>query len=350
MTAPDPGEQLRAPLSAWLSAPVIDLRRPNGGYSAETWLVDVARDSADDIGDYRVVLRLETPEPAVYPQQAPGLDVEVDIQYRVMNALTRDGRVPVAPLLGYEADPAVLGQPFFVMGFVDGDVPGESPPYTTDGFFTTLPPERRRTMIEHGIEVLAAVHAVDWEAHGLSWLVPPGTVPSVDAQLDVWRRFSDRELAGRDHPAIAEGWRRLAADVPRVHAPVLNWGDPRPGNMIWRDGRCVCVTDFEAASIAPPELDLGWWLMFDRSMHEVVGADRLAGEPTRDEQRDLYARASGGDIDDTWWFETFAAVKYAAIVVRVMNRLVDRGDLPADQTIWLNNPAVDGLVQLLDAT
>ena len=39
----------------------------------------------------------------------------------------------------------------------------------------------------------------------------------------------------------------------------------------------------------------------------------------------------------------------AAIVVRVMNRMVARGDLPADQTIWLENPATDCLLQLLDS-
>jgi hypothetical protein len=43
----------------------------------------------------------------------------------------------------------------------------------------------------------------------------------------------------------------------------------------------------------------------------------------------------------------FAATRYAAIVVRVMNRLVGRGHLPADNTIWLRNPAADCLAELL---
>jgi aminoglycoside phosphotransferase (APT) family kinase protein len=118
--------------------------------------------------------------------------------------------------------------------------------------------------------------------------------------------------------------------------------------MIWRDGRCVCATDFEAASIAPAEVDLGWWLMFDRWSHEVMGADRLVGEPTRDEQRAIYEEHAGREIGDTFYFEMFAAARYCAIVVRVMNRLVARGDMPADQMIWLENPATDCLLQLLD--
>ena len=43
--------------------------------------------------------------------------------------------MPVAPLVGYEPDPAVLGAAFFVMGFVEGQVPIENPLYTKAGFF-----------------------------------------------------------------------------------------------------------------------------------------------------------------------------------------------------------------------
>jgi aminoglycoside phosphotransferase (APT) family kinase protein len=118
--------------------------------------------------------------------------------------------------------------------------------------------------------------------------------------------------------------------------------------MIWRDFRCVCVTDWEAAAIAPPELDLGWWLMFDRTCHEVVGAPRLEGEPTRGEQRDLYAAAAGRDVGDTHLHELFAATRYAAIVVRVMNRAVARGHMAADHTVWLDNPAATALAQILE--
>ena len=87
------------------------------------------------------MLRIENPEPAIYPQQAPGLDVEIDIQYRSMQALIATGKVPLAPLIGYEADASILGQPFFAMDFVQGDVMTESPPYTEAGFFFEASPD-----------------------------------------------------------------------------------------------------------------------------------------------------------------------------------------------------------------
>jgi hypothetical protein len=43
----------------------------------------------------------------------------------------------------------------------------------------------------------------------------------------------------------------------------------------------------------------------------------------------------------------FAAARYSAIVVRVMNRMVARGQLPPEQTIWLENPASACLSQML---
>jgi len=62
----------------------------------------------------------------------------------------------------------------------------------------------------------------------------------------------------------------------------------------------------------------------------------------------FYAECAGIPLPDTTWHEIFAAVRYCAIVVRVMNRSVARGELPADQTIWLENPATTCLEQLLD--
>lgn len=315
-------------------------RRPQGsGFSAETQIFTARYRRDGAAHEERFVLRRETPDPAVYPQQAPGLDVEIDIQYRVMSALHAHSTVPLAPLVGYEADAAVLGAPFYVMGFVDGVVPIENPLYTTQGFFVDASPADRRAMVTRGVEVLAQVHRLDWRAAGLDWLVPPGATPGTRHQLDLWESYARRELGDREHPLFDEAVAWLRADIPADVGVGLCWGDPRPGNIIWSDFTPACLTDFEAVSIASPDQDLGWWLMFDHWVHETFGVPRLEGEPTRDEQREIYARASGREIASTQWHEIFAATRYAAIVVRVMNRAVARGHMPADQTVWLQNPA-----------
>jgi aminoglycoside phosphotransferase (APT) family kinase protein len=325
-------------------------RRLSGGYSAETSVLEAAVQRGGAQRSERYVLRRELPEPAVYPAQAPGLDVEIEIQWRTMEALARHSRVPLAPLVGFERDAALLGAPFFVMGFVEGVVPNVVPPYAAQGFFAEAKPAERTRLVDDGLRVLAQLHALDWRAAGFGWLTPPGVTPGTLRQLELWQQYAERELAGRRHALLSEAFAWLRASLPpaRGEELVLSWGDARIGNMIWRDSRCVCVTDFENVAIAPRAYDLGWWLMFDRWSHESMGGvARLPGEPTRDEQRALYEQHAGVRVGDTTYYEVLAAARYCAIVVRVMNRSVARGEMPADQRVWLENPASVCLAELM---
>ena len=348
-------DELRAPFQAWLAErhprmealEVGEFELPKSGFSARTVFVPVSYRSAGRVIEEKVVLRLENPEPAIYPRQVPELEVEIDIQYRAMAALQETGRVPLAPLLGYESDASILGNPFFVMGFIPGEVMIESPPYTQAGFFFDASPQDREQIMVAAVHALADFHTIDWQASGFGWLVAPGEVPSLGRQIDLWEKLARHELRGRVHPDLERGYRWLHDHAPGGLEPALSWGDARPGNIIFRDNQARCLTDFENISVAPREIDLGYWLLFDRTMHEAVEAERLPGEPTREEQRAIYAERSGRAISETYYYEVFGAVRYSSIVVRVMNRLVDRGVLPADQPIWLQNPAATALSQLL---
>jgi len=349
--APFDAEALARWLRPALGADEVTVRpagRPSGGFSAETHFVEAEVTIAGSTSSRRFVLRMETPEPAVYPQQSDLVMPEIEIQYRVMSSLGGATTLPLADLLGYSTDPGVCGAPFFVMGHVSGEVPGESPPYTTDGFFTTATPAQRTAMISNGLEQLAALHAVDRSTLDLDWLVPADATPGSHHLARLWRTFGERELGDRDHPLLERSWGIIDAELPDDERLVLCWGDARPGNIIWRDFAPVCLTDFEAACIGPPEFDLAWWLMFDRTMHEGAGVARAAGDPDRDEQRRLYFAHAGRDPIDTSVHELFAAARYCVIVVRVMNRLEQRGLLPADSTVWLENPASACLASLLD--
>jgi aminoglycoside phosphotransferase (APT) family kinase protein len=330
---------------------VGELDRCTAGYSADTFIFDahVVRDGEER--DERYVLRKETPEPAVYPQQVPGLNIEVEIQYRAMDGIAEATDVPLAPLVGFERDATVLGQPFFVMGFIEGVVPTVQPSYVSEGFFADAAADERRRMIDDGLRVLAQLHRMDWRAAGFDWLVAPGTTPGTAAQLDIWEQYFRRELGDRNIPLFDESLDWLRAKLPADESLSLNWGDARLGNMIWQGFTCACVTDFENAAIAPPEMDLGWWLMFDRWSHEASGLpNRADGDMARDEQRQRYETFFGRSFDNAvlHYHEVFAALRYAAIVVRVMNRTVDRGLMPADHTMWRENAAIDCLVVLLE--
>lgn len=339
-------------LGSWIASRTgtSDLRieidgRPSGGFSAETILL-TAESSSN--GKQRFVVRLETPEPAVYPAQSDLAMPEIEIQFRIMDSISRNSHLPVAALVGYESNPVVLGTPFFVMHHVDGVVPIESPPYSVEGFFTDLAPGERTDLVSNGLFEMARVHQLKTSTLGLDWLIPSGVTPGSRHLLRLWKEFGQAELRGRSHPLLEHAWSLIEDELPPDTSVGLCWGDPRPGNIIWQGSQVACLTDFEAACIGPPEFDLGWWLMFDRTMHELAGLDRLDGDPTRDEQRAMYFQHAGRPAIDTAAHELFAAARYCVIVVRVMNRLDQRGLLPTDSTVWRDNPATECLKMVLD--
>ena len=139
---------------------------PDGGYSGETTILQAVVTSDGSERAECFVLRREPPEAAVYPTQAPGIDIEVELQWRGMEAIRSYTSLPVAPPVGYESDPAVIGAPFFVTGFVDGDVPREMPAYTAEGFYVECPPQVRRDMNLAAVRTIAAVNRIDWRGGG----------------------------------------------------------------------------------------------------------------------------------------------------------------------------------------
>jgi hypothetical protein len=102
-------------LQKWLSSRleggedlvISEVSKPSSGFSAQTWLIDLA-DSTSGEHQRRVVARVETADPAVYPRQSPDHpdnpagDVEVALQYEVMKSLHKAGGIPLAGLIGYE--------------------------------------------------------------------------------------------------------------------------------------------------------------------------------------------------------------------------------------------------------
>ncbi len=342
------------PLAAWLTGRLDDVGhvevgvfgRPGGGYSAETLIVPITVTTSSATEERTIVLRRETPEPPVYPVQVQ-LDNEIEIQWRVMSALAAHADVPIASLIGYETDPAVLGSPFFVMDFVGGDIPREDPPYMSTGFYAQASPAERELMGCRCLDVMAGVHAVDIEEAGLGWLTD-SDVNDGRRQLKIWRDYAERELDGRPHELMLEAFDRVAEELPRTDTTVLTWGDARLGNVIWQNFQPACLTDFEAAALAPPEMDLGWCLMFEQWSHALAGVGVSAGVPSLQQQVEHYSTVGNHEVTDIGPWVLFAAARYAAIVVRIMNRWVDRGLLDADQTVYLD-PIAPVLRPLLDA-
>jgi aminoglycoside phosphotransferase (APT) family kinase protein len=108
---------------------------------------------------------------------------------------------------------------------------------------------------------------------------------------------------------------------------VLNWGDSRIGNIIYRDRTPVAVLDWEMASTGPPEVDVAWMVFLHAFMQEMVAnfiADADGSGMTeflrKDRVVDLYEKAAGEPLEDLTWYEALAGVRFAIILMRMSLR------------------------------
>ena len=233
-------------------------------------------------------------------------------EYKVLTALAPTA-VPVPATLAFCDDAEVNGAPFYVMELIDGNI------LRTGAEIATLTKDEARRCSEELIDVLAAIHAVDYDAVGLSdFGHPDGYVErQVRRWGEQWERSKTREL-----PAIDELARRLRAALPISPPPTIVHGDYRLDNtMLAPDdpGRIVAVLDWEMATLGDPLADLGLYMLYyvrDDAQTGNVGAtiSTDAGFLSRDDVVERYAKQSGRDVSALDFYEALAAYKLAIIL------------------------------------
>jgi aminoglycoside phosphotransferase (APT) family kinase protein len=344
-------DQVAAVLTRWLATraeggpglEVFDVQAPaSNGFSNETIL---CRTRSADGEERRLVVRVAPTKHLLF------LDAEFSTQYRAMRALADGGAgVPLPPLGLYEEDPQYLGVPFFTMDHVEGLVPSDNLPYTLEGWVIEATPEQQERMWWSGIDALATVHRADWRRLGLGWLDNPSRgKPGLDQQLSYYRDFLDWTTGGVKVPVIESTWQWLVDHRPAEDGEVvLSWGDSRIGNIIWDDFRCAAVLDWEMASLAQPELDLGWWLYFDRQFSEGLSVPRPAGFGSREDTIERYSELMGRPMRDIFYYEIFSGFRFAIVMYRLSVLLFGRTDLGQEDDMATNNIATQFLAKLLD--
>jgi aminoglycoside phosphotransferase (APT) family kinase protein len=329
---------------------ITDLNVPVAtGFSNETVLFSAAWTADGAHHEERFVGRIEPGDGALFPTLTPATSVSVGLQHRIMEVVAASGVAPVPSSIAYEADSSVLGLPFFVMRFVAGKVPGDQPRYSQAGFLVDeATPEERRRMVLSGLTAMAGIHSIDWRAAGLDWLDISGGSPDTASHISVYRRFIESELAGRDHPVMAAALDWLDANDPHDDRIGLSWGDARLGNIIWANYEPAAVVDWEACAICPTEADLGWWLMFDRMSFDEMNVPRLEGFPTREEMIAHYETVSGREVRNAHYWEIFSVMRFCAIFIRLADRMVGAGLMPAELNFSVANQVTQSLARLLD--
>jgi aminoglycoside phosphotransferase (APT) family kinase protein len=212
-----------------------------------------------------------------------------------------------------------------------------------------LEPAERETMWWSGLRALADVHCADWRGLGLGFL--DETAASGGDDLDRHIAEYEHMLAwsnGKPQPNLESALRWLRLHRPPPGEPrVLCWGDSRLGNQIFQSSRCAAVLDWEMARIGSPEADLAWWIYMDRHHSEGANVPRLAGLPGRSETVERYEEWTGHRVRHLEYYEVFAALRFAVIMIRVGQQLEHYGFLPKDSGFEVNNSSTQLLARLL---
>jgi aminoglycoside phosphotransferase (APT) family kinase protein len=290
-------------------------------------------------------------EPLVIRVQPTGfrifLEDNFDQQYRVLAELGERG-APIPKVYDFEADPGVLGAPFFLMRREPGQAPGDVPPYNAEGFIFDMAPAQRRELWLSAMEAFTRIHAESL-AGGFEYLAQPERGPTgLDQMLHYWEESFRWAAEGRTQPVAEAAWEWLGTRRPGASPTALSWGDSRVANMLFEGTSCTAVLDWEMVSLGGPEMDLGWWLFLDHWSAESFGLTRLDGLGTRQETIDLWSERTGLVPQDLEFYEVFAGFRFAVIMMRMARLLKEWDFLDSAADMETNNGATQVLARMLD--
>ena len=311
------GEQVRgvdpSHVAAWMSNHVDDLAPPldfsliAGGHSNLTYAMT-------DQDHHRWVLR----RPPLGQVLATAHDMVRE--HTIITALAPT-TVPVAPTIGLCTDEAVIGAPFYVMDFVDGTVVRDH------ASAESLTVGQRARASESLVEVMAAIHAVDVEAVGLSDLGRHEGY--IDRQLTRWYRQyrgSQEQNPLIDFAAVDRVHDHLAGRIPDQQGTAIVHGDYRLDNcMLDADGAVAAVLDWEICTLGDPLADVGLLCVYWTDPGAVAALPQasptsLEGFWRRDDVLARYAEVSGRDLSGIDFYIAFGWWKLTCIIAGVYAR------------------------------
>ena len=262
------------------------------GFSNDTYLID----------GLDLILRL----PPAAGAMLDGHDVLGQAAiYRALGAAA--GAPPVPAVVHVEADPALLGAPFFVMARVPGDAVAD---IAMQDWFTGAADGVRRAMCQNWVSAFA----------GLGRLAPLdvlGAPVSPEDDLRVWQRFA----AAANCPELVEMiGRLLTLPAPLSGPSAVIHGDTKLSNVMWDQFRISAVLDWEMALNGEPLADLGYMLyQFASEYHDATRAPKLPGMFSRAEVIACWEQVSGRSAAGVLWHEIAQIAKITAIIAEGCN-------------------------------
>jgi aminoglycoside phosphotransferase (APT) family kinase protein len=292
---------------------VIDTRRVGGWLGRPMTLEGPATTGSSNATWYVVV----DGEPAVlrHPPTGDILPTAHDVarEHRYIAALAGTG-VPVPEVVAFCDDADVIGVPFLITARIDAVCLLQAHPTVVDP----------RRLVHDAIDVLGRVHAVDWNAVGLS--APPGRY--VERQVRRWREQLRRTPTAARLGDLDRIYDWLLAHLPCEEESTIVHGDYGFHNLLVDPGssRVSAVLDWELATIGDPLSDVvsftkGWGP--DAAPPNPANRSFRAPdwEPTRDELVGWYEAATGRALGpNIGFYEVFGRWRSIGIMEGIFAR------------------------------
>jgi aminoglycoside phosphotransferase (APT) family kinase protein len=251
-------------------------------------------------------------------------------EYRVQKGLGGSD-VPIATTVAMCDDADVIGVPFYLMTFVDGIV------YSDADAVDHLDEAQSLGATDELIDVLARLHAVDFEAVNLGDLGRP--TGFLERQIKRWRTQWEKSKQ-EEIPAIDELAKRLERSIP-VHTDAsIVHGDYSFNNTMWSrtdPTRMVAVLDWEMSTLGDPLTDLGMVAVYWGEAGELMWRNRSpqphrtnTGFPGVDHLLTRYEATSGRTVHDIDVYRVLAVFKLSVITAGALARI--RATRPGEDT------------------
>jgi len=284
-------------------APLKAFEQIGGGQSNPTYFITV--------GTKKFVLRKQPHGPILKGAHA------VDREYRVLDALSKTN-IPVPKPILFCADTIILGTPFYLMERLEGRI-------FHDAALLNLSHEDRRALYHSMAETLAALHAIDPEAVGLSDFGGPGNY--FERQLTRWSK-QWRESTTKPIPALDQLIEHLTCALPKENGCVsIVHGDYRMGNLMVHptEPRIIGILDWELSTLGHPLADLGFtamaWRITPKDYGGIASLDlQRLGIPSEEEFIQFYMRLSKHAVTFEPFHIAFALFRFAVIFVGIADR------------------------------
>jgi aminoglycoside phosphotransferase (APT) family kinase protein len=244
----------------------------------------------------------------------------VDREFKVIAGLHPTG-FPVAKPYDLCTDDSIIGSWFYIMDMVEGRT-------IWDGAMPGSKPAERRAVYEAMIDTLAALHAIDIEATGLSDYGKPGNY--FERQVGRWTK-QYRAAQTEVMPEMERLIEWLPKTLPAQDRTSIVHGDYRIDNMIFavKEPKVLAVLDWELGTLGDPLADFTYvamaWVTENGGRSGVMDLDRKAlGIPELDEMVTRYCTATGRDgIPNLDWYFAFNFFRLAGIIQGIKKRVIE---------------------------